>query len=130
MRGVMFTRDDRRMLSALHQCWRNLDQARYLAQRKSGQCIELLSGLTEAPVQSDQLLHRILDELTKALSLDQNLLPALSSRALVYFNLKQFQQAVQDYDRVLILSPTDYVAYNDRALAKMQLGKMYDAISD
>ena len=81
-------------------------------------------------VQRQDLNHTMLDELTKALTLDPNLLPALSDRAEVYFELKQFQQAIPDYDKIITLNPTDAGAYNDRALAKMQLGNVYEAISD
>jgi tetratricopeptide (TPR) repeat protein len=85
-------------------------------------------GMSDA--QRDDLNHTLLDELNKALTLDPNLLPALRDRAEAYFQLKQFQQAVPDYDKILSLNPTDAGAYNDRALAKMQLSNTYDAISD
>jgi tetratricopeptide (TPR) repeat protein len=85
-------------------------------------------GMSDA--ERDGLNHSLLNELTAALTLDPNLLPALSDRAEVYFELKQPQKAIPDYDKVLSLNPTDAGAYNDRALAKMQLGLMYDAISD
>jgi tetratricopeptide (TPR) repeat protein len=47
-----------------------------------------------------------------------------------YFSLKQFQQAIPDYDKAIVLDPKDAGAYNDRGLAKMKLGNTYDAISD
>jgi tetratricopeptide (TPR) repeat protein len=85
-------------------------------------------GMPDA--QRQDLNHVMLNELTTALTLDPNFLPALSDRAEAYFELKQFQQAIPDYDKILTLNPTDAGAYNDRALAKMQLGNAYDAISD
>ena len=85
-------------------------------------------GMSDA--QRDDLNHTALNELTTALMLDPNLLPALNDRAEGYFELKQFQQALPEYDRILTLMPTDAGAYNDRGLAKMQLGDMYGAISD
>jgi len=85
-------------------------------------------GMSDA--QRDDLNRTLLNELTMALTLDPNLLPALSDRAEVYFELKQFQQAIPDYDKILTLIPTDAGAYNDRALAKMQLGDRFDALSD
>jgi len=78
----------------------------------------------------DDLNRVCLKELNAALTLDPSLPPALCDRAEVYFELKQFQQAIPDYNKILTLNPTDAGAYNDRALAKMQLGQSYDAISD
>jgi tetratricopeptide (TPR) repeat protein len=69
-------------------------------------------------------------QLTAALSIDPKLLDALRERAEAYFNLKQFEKAITDYDTILSLDPKDATIYNDRGLAKMQLGRDYDAISD
>jgi tetratricopeptide (TPR) repeat protein len=85
-------------------------------------------GMSDA--QRQDLNRMMLNELTIALTLDPSLLPALSDRAEAYFELKRFQQAIPDYDKILTLNPTDAGAYNDRALAKMELGNTYDAISD
>jgi tetratricopeptide (TPR) repeat protein len=72
----------------------------------------------------------LLGELNKALALDPNLQPALSDRAEVYFDLKQFAQAIPDYDKVIALDSKNAGAFNDRGLAKIELGQTYDAISD
>jgi len=72
----------------------------------------------------------VLDELNRALTLEPNLLPALSQRAQAYFDLKQFAQAVPDYDKIVALDPNNAGAYNDRGLAKIELGDPYGAISD
>jgi tetratricopeptide (TPR) repeat protein len=85
-------------------------------------------GMSDA--QRTELSHTVLNELNKALVILPNLLPALSDRAEVYFELKQFGQAVSDYERVLALDPKDSGAYNDLGLAKMELGDTYEAISD
>lgn len=71
-----------------------------------------------------------LDELTKALVIDPAFQAALVERANVYYSLKQFRQAIADWDRVIELNPSNSGAYNDRALAKMELGDAYDAIFD
>ena len=89
-----------------------------------------LKSMNWSDAQRAELNHHLLDELTKALALDPNLLPAVSDRAEVYFSLKQFQRAIPDYDKAIALDPKDYGAYNDRGLANMELGKTYDAISD
>jgi tetratricopeptide (TPR) repeat protein len=85
-------------------------------------------GMSDA--QRTELSHAVLDELNKTLVILPNLLPALSDRAEVYFELKQFGPAVSDYDKVLALDPKDAGAYNDRGLAKTELGDTYEAISD
>jgi tetratricopeptide (TPR) repeat protein len=89
-----------------------------------------LNSMNWSDAQRAELNKHLLDELTRALALDLNLLPAVSDRAEVYFSLKQFQQAIPDYDKAIALDPKDYGAYNDRGLANMELGKTYDAISD
>lgn len=81
-------------------------------------------------VNRNDLNNRLLEELNKALAIDPKLKPALSDRAQVYFELKQWQNAIADYDRIVALDTRNYGAYNDRGLAKMQLGNMYEAISD
>lgn len=78
----------------------------------------------------EKLDQAIVDELDKALTLDPNLLSALSERAEAYFELKEFAKAVPDYDKVVTLNPKDSGAYNDRGLAKVELGDLYGAISD
>ena len=54
----------------------------------------------------------------------------LKQGADIYFSLKRYQEAIRDYDKILVLDPNHGGAYNDRGLAKMELGKTYDAISD
>jgi len=79
----------------------------------------------------DKLNAGVVSEYTKALALDPNLLLALKGRANANLNLKQFQQAIADYDRILSLDPQDRAAHHDRGQAKMELGRdYYGAISD
>jgi len=49
---------------------------------------------------------------------------------MAFFNLKQYQKAIGDCDKVVSLDPQDYAALNDRGIAKMQLNRNYDAIRD
>jgi tetratricopeptide (TPR) repeat protein len=65
----------------------------------------------------------------KALAVDPNLIPALKGRASQYFNLKQWPQAIGDYNKVIAAEPQDWVDYHDRGVAKMEIGSVYDAIS-
>jgi len=83
-----------------------------------------------ADAERDKLDAELVDEYSKALALDPNLLPALKGRALAFSHLKQFQKAIADYDRILSLDRQNWISYHDRGLAKMQLGRDYDAISD
>ena len=89
-----------------------------------------LKSMNWSDAQREALNQYLFGELTKALTIDPNLLPAVSDRAEVYFSLKQFQQAIPDYDKAIALDPKDYGAFNDRGLAKMGLGNTYEAISD
>ena len=85
-------------------------------------------GMSDA--QLDDFNRTLLNELSAALAIDPNLLPALVQRAEAYFNLTQFQLAIPDYDKILALDPKNAAAYNDRGLAKVQLGDTYGAITD
>jgi tetratricopeptide (TPR) repeat protein len=76
-------------------------------------------GLSDAD--RTRLDQTILEELTKALTLDPDLLPALGQRAQVYFDLKQFAQAVPDYDKIVALDPKNAGAYNDRGWQRSNL---------
>jgi tetratricopeptide (TPR) repeat protein len=89
-----------------------------------------LKSMNWSDAQRAELNQRLLGELNKALALNPDLLPAVKDRAEVYFILKQFRQAIPDYDKAVALDPKDHGAFNDRGLAKMELGNTYDAISD
>jgi tetratricopeptide (TPR) repeat protein len=54
----------------------------------------------------------------------------LRGRANAYLSLKKFSGAIADYDRSLSLGSRDLATYHDRGLAKLQLGRDYEAISD
>ncbi len=73
-------------------------------------------GLSD--VDRQKLDETILDELNRALALDPNLLPALSQRAQAYFDLKQFNQAVSDYDKIVVLDPKNTAAYDGQGIGK------------
>jgi tetratricopeptide (TPR) repeat protein len=78
-----------------------------------------LNKLGWGDAERDKLNAELVGEYAKALALDPNLLLALKGRANALFNLKQFQQAILDYDRILSVDPQDRGAYHDRGLAKM-----------
>ena len=78
----------------------------------------------------DQLNKMMLSLLNDTLSIDQNNVWALGNRALIYSHLQNWRQAIADYDKVLALDPKSLAILNDRALAKVQIGDTYAAISD
>jgi tetratricopeptide (TPR) repeat protein len=52
------------------------------------------------------------------------------SRGLTYVKLKEYQRAVQDYDRAIELDPTFVAAYSSRALAYSNLEEYRQAVQD
>jgi tetratricopeptide (TPR) repeat protein len=74
--------------------------------------------------------QEVLPYYNQALSIDHNLIPALKGRAAIYFELKQYQLAIADYNKVISAEPKDWADYHDRGLAKMLSGSPYEAISD
>jgi tetratricopeptide (TPR) repeat protein len=69
----------------------------------------------------------VIRELDQAIALDQNLSPALASRAELRMEDRQYQQALADLDRILRNDSNNAAALHDRALAKLELGDFYDA---
>jgi tetratricopeptide (TPR) repeat protein len=57
-------------------------------------------------------------------------MPALEERAEVLVNLRQYSRAMEDYDKLIAHNPKDFVSYNARAAAKLELGEPHDAIRD
>jgi tetratricopeptide (TPR) repeat protein len=89
-----------------------------------------ISDLRWTDAARDQVARDVLRYYDKALAVDPNLIPALKGRANQYLNLKQWQQALEDYNKVIAAEPRDWVDYHDRGLAKMEVGAPYDEISD
>lgn len=78
----------------------------------------------------DQLNSTMINLLDQTLAFDNQNIWALKERALMYSHLKKWPQAIADYDRALGADPKDYASLNDRALAKIEIGDTYAAISD
>lgn len=68
--------------------------------------------------------------LTKAIAKDSRLVNAYHYRADAYAQLGKYEQALQDYNRVIVLRPKDPFRYYARGLAYMQLKKYTLAHSD
>src|SRR5437867_3046191 len=62
----------------------------------------------------DKLFQRDLDELSKALALDPKLNAGFYKRALVNFDLKKFQEAVSDCDKIIEVDQKNVEAYELR----------------
>jgi tetratricopeptide (TPR) repeat protein len=80
--------------------------------------------------QRDELNRILLGLLNDALAVDPNNVWALKERALAYFHLEKWHQAIADHDRVFALDPKDLGNLNDRAETKLRIGDAYGAISD
>ena len=71
--------------------------------------------------------------MTRAIALDPQFGPAYALRAIAFSKLKEYRQAIRDYDKVLELTPTREAArisYNDRGVAKASLGDYKSAVLD
>jgi tetratricopeptide (TPR) repeat protein len=66
----------------------------------------------------------------KAVQIDPHFTQGYAERAEIYYERKQYREAIKDYDRVIEADPKAGGAYNDRALAKSELNDSYSAISD
>jgi len=68
-------------------------------------------------------------ELSAAIRLDPKS-PALRSRAILYLALARFDDALQDFDRVIANDGSDSLAFLDRGVAQEKLGNLDGAIHD
>jgi tetratricopeptide (TPR) repeat protein len=77
-----------------------------------------------------EIAQGILTKLNDALRVDSEFRPALKERAEIFAELKQYRDALKDYDKVVELGPIDSGARNDRGLVKMETGDIRGAIAD
>ena len=68
--------------------------------------------------------------LNKAIELNPSYVTAYAYRGLAYWNLKDSQRAIQDYDRAIELNPSNVAAYGNRGLAYRDLKDSRRAIQD
>ena len=104
-----------------------------LLSTRSAECIEDVAPKSEACLKLGEIRRQALRYFTRAIAVDPTFAPAHSSRAALLLRLKEYRQAIRDYDRALTLKldrETTRIIYNDRALAKMQLGDYRGAILD
>jgi tetratricopeptide (TPR) repeat protein len=101
--------------------------------RKSSQCLDDIVPRTSKCLALDEFHRTGVRSLTQAIALDPNFGPAYAVRAVAFSQLKEYRQAIRDYDKVLELKPTRetaHIAFNDRGLAKVSLGEYQSAILD
>jgi tetratricopeptide (TPR) repeat protein len=55
---------------------------------------------------------------------------ALNNRGIVYFNLKKYRRAIEDFNEALMLSPFYEHAYNNRGATYLRSGDTDRAIAD
>ena len=100
---------------------------------KNAECLDDVVPRTPPCLALDELHRTGVRSLTQAIALDTRFGPAYALRAIAFSELKQYRQAVRDYDKVLELTPTGEaarIACNDRGLAKISLGDYQSAILD
>ncbi len=99
----------------------------------NAKCLDYVVPRTPACLALDEARRTGIRSLTRAIALDPTFMHAYAIRANALYDLKEYQQAVRDYDEVLKLAPegdTVRSIYNDRGLAKMALGHYHSAILD
>ena len=99
----------------------------------SAKCIDEFVPRTGDCVKLDEVRRLSVRYFTRSIAVDTAFTPAYAQRATMLLELKDYRQAVRDYDRVLELKPgpaLTRVVYNDRALAKMQLNQYASAVLD
>jgi tetratricopeptide (TPR) repeat protein len=80
--------------------------------------------------ETEQKRATALAEYTRAVQINPRFLPGYKQRAEMYYEKKQYREAIRDYDKVIEMDPNDAGAYNDRGLSKLELNDTHSAISD
>jgi tetratricopeptide (TPR) repeat protein len=100
---------------------------------KNAKCLNFVVPRTSECLDLDETHRKGVRSLTRAIALDSKFAPAYAARAGAFMDLKEFRQAIRDFDEFLELSPTGErarMAYNDRGLSKVALGQYQAAIRD
>ena len=101
--------------------------------RKNAECLDDVVPRTPQCLALDEFHRTGVRSLTRAIALNPKFGPAYALRADTFSKLKEYRQAIRDYDEVLELKPTREaarIAYNDRGLAKVSLGEYQSAVLD
>jgi tetratricopeptide (TPR) repeat protein len=100
---------------------------------KNAKCLDDVVPRTPECLALDEVHRTGVRSLTRAIALDPTFGPSYALRAEALYKLKEYRQAIRDYDKVLELGPTRETArgaYNDRGLAKASLGGYQSAVLD
>jgi tetratricopeptide (TPR) repeat protein len=95
----------------------------------SAKCVDFIEPRTADCLAWDELRRTGVRAVTAALARDPQFAPGYASRAGALFSLKEYRQAIRDYDRAIELHATAAL-YNDRGLVKVQLEDYSGAIAD
>jgi tetratricopeptide (TPR) repeat protein len=104
-----------------------------LMSTKNAECLDWVVPRTTKCLALDDVQRSAVRSLTKAIALDPKFGPAYALRAIAFAKLKEYRQAVRDYDKVLELIPEPEAArivYNDRGLVKVSLEEYQSAVQD
>lgn len=98
----------------------------------NAKCIDDFVPRTVACIALDELHRTGVRSLTRAIAVDPTFRPAYQMRALALAKLKQYRQAIRDYDKAVELTPGGVytTAYNGRGLVKLALGEYQSALVD
>jgi tetratricopeptide (TPR) repeat protein len=104
-----------------------------LMSTKNAECLDWVVPRTPKCLALDEVYRSGVRSLTRAIALGPKFGPAYALRASSFTDLKEYRQAVRDYDRVLQLTSEPEAvrtAHNDRGLAKASLGEYRSAVED
>jgi tetratricopeptide (TPR) repeat protein len=100
----------------------------------SAQCIDFVKPRTKECLALDELHRAGLIAFTRAIARDPAFAPAYAARANTLYGLKEYRQAVRDYDRAIELLPPASAQrrglYNDRGMSKEFAGDVREAVDD
>ena len=100
---------------------------------KNARCLDDVVPRTAECIALDEAHRTGVRSLTQAIALDPKFGPAYALRADALSKLKEYRQAIRDYDAVLLLTHTKkaaHTAYNDRGLSRAALGQYQAAVLD
>ncbi len=100
---------------------------------KNAECLDDVVPRTPQCLALDEFHRTGVRSLTRAIAVNPKFGPAYALRADTFSKLKEYRQAIRDYDEVLEVKPTREaarIAYNDRGLAKVSLGDYQSAVLD
>jgi tetratricopeptide (TPR) repeat protein len=100
---------------------------------QNAKCLDWVKPRMEECIALDKIQRKGIRTLTRAIALDPTFAPAYEVRAGAFLKLKEYRQAIRDFDKTLELAPSGEsarIAYNDRGIAKSETGQYQGAILD